>query len=114
MPHGSIFFEEFDISKRLNKFLEANKLPESYIDWAKDHFQPVLELIAENHKKKPYSTQLFGINGCQGSGKTTLASFFCEYISAELDIQTIALSMDDFYLTRSERQSLLREFIDHY
>ena len=104
----SSLFQEFPISKRLDKFLKANYLPESYIDWAKEHFQPVLDLIVENHKKKPKSPQIFGINGCQGSGKTTLASFICEYISAELDIQTIALSMDDFYLTRSERQSLAK------
>ena len=101
-----MLFQEFDISKRLEKFLEANSLPESYIDWAKDNFKPVLELIVESHKKKPKSTQIFGINGCQGSGKTTIASFICEFISAELDIQTIALSMDDFYLTKSQRQSL--------
>ena len=99
-------FSELDISKRLDKFLKANSLPESYIDWAKDNFQPVLELIVESHKKNPKSTQIFGINGCQGSGKTTIASFICEFISAELDIQTIALSMDDFYLTKSQRQSL--------
>ena len=104
----SSLFQEFPISKCLDKFLEANNLPESYIDWAKDHFQPVLELIVENHRKKPKSPQIFGINGCQGSGKTTLASFICEYISAELDIQTITLSMDDFYLTRSERRSLAK------
>ena len=101
-----MLFQEFDISKRLEKFLEANSLPESYIDWARNHFRPVLELIVENHKKNPNSTQIFGINGCQGSGKTTIASFICEFISAELDIQTIALSMDDFYLTKSQRQSL--------
>lgn len=102
----SSLFQEFPISKRLDKFLKANYLPESYIDWAKEHFQPVLDLIVENHKKKPKSPQIFGINGCQGSGKTTLASFICEYISSELDIQAIALSMDDFYLTRSQRQNL--------
>ena len=99
-------FSELDISQRLDKFLKANSLPESYIDWAKDNFQPVLELIVESHKRNPKSTQIFGINGCQGSGKTTIASFICEFISAELDIQTIALSMDDFYLTKSQRQSL--------
>ena len=103
--HSSLF-QEFPISMRLDKFLKANYLPESYIDWAKDHFQPVLDLIVENHKKKPKSPQIFGINGCQGSGKTTLASFICEYISSELDIQAIALSLDDFYLTRSQRQNL--------
>ena len=55
----SSLFQEFPISKRLDKFLKANYLPESYIDWAKEHFQPVLDLIVENHKKKTKSPQIF-------------------------------------------------------
>ena len=46
------------ISQRLDKFLKAGCLLRLH-RLGKGSFQPVLDLIAENHKKKPNSTQIF-------------------------------------------------------
>lgn len=53
----------------------------------------------------PHSTILIGINGPQGSGKTTLCEALVEACHNE-GIRSIALSIDDFYLTRREQIEL--------
>lgn len=62
-------------------------------------FQWVKNLIS------PHSTVLIGINGPQGSGKTTLCEALVEACKNE-GIQSAALSIDDFYLTRQEQVAL--------
>lgn len=46
-----------------------------------------------------------GINGSQGSGKTTLADYLVCRLQ-QLGLSACAISIDDFYLTKSERQHL--------
>lgn len=48
---------------------------------------------------------LLGLSGLQGSGKSTLAAGLVECGRA---FGTVALSLDDFYLTRTERNALAR------
>ncbi|WP_448547505.1 kinase [Thalassotalea fusca] len=45
-----------------------------------------------------------GINGCQGSGKSTLSQFLATYIQSNFMLNVVVLSLDDFYLSRAERQ----------
>jgi len=52
---------------------------------------------------------LLGINGAQGTGKSTLAAYLALALR-ESDGGTVALlSIDDFYLTKAERQRLSRQ-----
>lgn len=85
-------------------FLEQHKLPASYADNARKNFEPVAKRILELQKEisRPYFVAL---NGCQGSGKSTLADYLVQYFNAQ-GRSAIAISLDDFYLTKSERQSL--------
>ncbi|MEI9851569.1 MAG: kinase [Sphingomonas sp.] len=50
---------------------------------------------------------LVGINGAQGSGKTTLCRFLGALL-AEHGLRSAVLSLDDLYLPRMERQALAR------
>lgn len=50
---------------------------------------------------------LIGLNGAQGSGKSTMAAQ-AEEMLAEQGLRLAVLSLDDFYLTRTERQDLAR------
>ncbi len=97
-----------NISVKEQAFLERNQLPPAYLDAAKQWFSPIVDhIIAEyNHNRTP---KVIGINGCQGSGKSTLADYLCTAVSEQLDIQTVALSLDDFYLTKSERNKLAKQ-----
>lgn len=66
----------------------------------------LVDAIAER-RSRAGKTVLIGIAGAQGSGKTTLV----RRLSAELEqrgLPTAGLSLDDFYLTKAEREDLAR------
>ena len=52
--------------------------------------------------------RVYGICGLQGSGKSTLAVQLVEAAAAR-GLRAVALSLDDFYLDRPQRQQLARE-----
>ena len=89
------------------QFLDSNKLPQSYIEIAKRYFDPIASEIANNFLRTEI-TQVIGINGSQGSGKSTLADYLCMSIKQNFEIRTISLSLDDFYLTKEERNELAK------
>lgn len=89
----------------INRFLEQHQLPESYADTAQQWFVPVAEAIYSHHKRAGVPT-VVGINGCQGSGKSTLASFLGSWLLAHHACRVVILSLDDFYLSRHDRQAL--------
>ena len=51
---------------------------------------------------------VIGISGGQGSGKSTLCHILSEKLKIN-KISSVVLSLDDFYLTRSEREKLSKE-----
>lgn len=86
------------------EFITRNVLPEQYLHQASIWFDPVIETIIE-HRSSAEKTLVIGINGCQGAGKTTLADYLCTCLQ-ERGLRAIAISIDDFYLTRQQRQKL--------
>ena len=89
-------------------FLAQHQLPPAYLDSALKWFAPVGELLRE-HQSGASGPILVGVNGCQGSGKSTLCDYLCEWFAAEHGLRAIALSLDDFYLTQSERRQLAED-----
>ncbi len=92
----------------LNPFLSQHKLPEAYRHDAEKWFAPVAAELAEIQKKHG-KTLVVGINGSQGSGKSTLADLLALMLGDHYGLNVIALSIDDFYYTRKQRQALARE-----
>jgi D-glycerate 3-kinase len=84
------------------RFLARNKLPESYLLSAEKWFSPLLE----EYKTGGDKPLIIGINGSQGSGKSTLADYLCTMLSERFELRCVSLSLDDFYLTKLERQQL--------
>jgi pantothenate kinase-related protein Tda10 len=68
-----------------------------------DFWLPFALEIARKHR--PGQVFFQGVLGPQGSGKSTLAQGLVP-ILAQLGLQAVALSLDDFYLTWAERQSI--------
>jgi D-glycerate 3-kinase len=85
-------------------FITRNSLPEYYLQQASIWFDPIIETLIQHHYGAG-RTLVVGINGCQGSGKTTLADYLCTCLQAK-GLRSIAISIDDFYLTRQQRQQL--------
>lgn len=51
-------------------------------------------------------TQVIGINGAQGAGKTTFSQLLQVVLELHLDMKVVRFSIDDFYISRSEREKL--------
>ena len=86
-------------------FIAEHQLPESYIEQAQHWFSPLAQAIAEK-QKKANKTLIVGINGSQGSGKSTLADYLALLWHEAYQLNVVVLSIDDFYFTLQQRQSL--------
>ena len=91
-------------------FLQQHQLPEAYLVQAEQWFAPlisdVLTQITATAKTSSSKALVIGINGCQGSGKSTLADYLRTTLVLAHNIETVSVSLDDFYLTKAERQAL--------
>lgn len=92
----------------IESFIERHRLAPDFWRTARDIYIPLARWVDEALKKHSRGTFVLGINGAQGTGKSTLSEFLAEYLAAELGRSTAVLSLDDLYLTRAERQALAR------
>jgi len=92
------------MSTAINALIAAERLPDDYRTVVDRHWRPLADQIADLwvDDMRPL---LIGINGAQGSGKTTLCRFL-ETLLIEHNLRTVTLSLDDLYLTRAERLDL--------
>ncbi len=92
----------------LHDFMESHRLPEDFRASAKAHCLPLADYLAEQRRaaERPI---IVGINGAQGTGKTTLASFLALALPEVAALTAAVVSLDDFYLTRAEREALASE-----
>ena len=92
----------------LQHFLGRHQLPESYLSMAESAFSPLIDEFNTQYQVNQ-KTYIIGINGCQGSGKSTLADYLCTVVAEKYHLATVALSLDDFYLTKAKRIELSRK-----
>jgi D-glycerate 3-kinase len=88
----------------VEQLIAAEGLPAHYREVVERHWAPLADAIAEQRPR------VVGINGAQGSGKSTLCKFL-ERLLAERGLRAVTLALDDLYLTRTERQELAK--FDH-
>lgn len=89
----------------INDFIVKHQLNGSFCDIAPKWFIPIANqlLFKSTTKQAPY---FIGINGCQGSGKSTLTDFIAEYLSHKFGLNIAILSLDDFYHDQQHRLTL--------
>lgn len=100
---------------KIDEFLEDHlpdlmlrrQLPVEFRKTAENFYLPLLEKICRLQRSD--GPLLVGINGAQGTGKSTLAEFLQIAAGKILGWRAAAISIDDFYLTRAERQKLGRD-----
>jgi len=93
------------VSSAIERLIEAEGLPADYREIADRYWRPLSEDIAERYAGRPL---LVGINGAQGSGKSTLCKFL-EVLLVEHNQIGVTLSLDDLYLTHAERLELAED-----
>ncbi|MEM8768611.1 MAG: kinase [Pseudomonadota bacterium] len=76
-------------------------LPEGPSDW-----RALATALALRHREAAYPAGwVLGISGGQGAGKSTLTALIVEAFQGA-GLRAVCLGLDDFYLTRAERQAL--------
>ena len=88
----------------LKTVIQSLALPEAFIDTVNDHYLPLARhLTSTRHEQPPV---IIGINGLQGTGKTTLSYFLKLILEKDFQKKVVSFSIDDFYLTHLARQKL--------
>ena len=92
----------------IQQFCETHSLPQSFAITAENVYWPLADSLFKKicQQTSPF---LLGIHGCQGSGKSTLSDFLLFVFEAHYSLPCQGLSIDDFYLTRKERERLAVE-----
>ena len=92
-------------SNRIAALIAQHGLPPAYAAVVEGYWQPLATAIAR--KAASQSPLIVGINGAQGSGKSTLCAFL-EVLLAARQVRAVTLSIDDLYLSRAERHEVAR------
>ena len=96
------------MEKYIQDFLNAQRLPASFVQTIESWYQPLAGNIAR-HQESSHGPLMVGINGSQGSGKSTLAALLALMLHEKHGLDTVTLSLDDFYLTRDARARLAEQ-----
>ncbi len=89
----------------VKSLLESEALPASYSEDADNWFLPAIHELIEGLEQRKGASYLLGINGAQGTGKSTLAKLVQNIVQSRG--YTVAnLSIDDFYLSKQSRIEL--------
>ena len=91
-------------SRQIDEFIAQHRLPDKFRDLIKLHYLPLASWVKS--QGQPDKPLFVGINGAQGTGKSTLADFVRLALELGANWRVAVLSIDDFYLTRSERKKL--------
>ncbi|MBT8084070.1 MAG: kinase [Woeseia sp.] len=95
-------------SVNLTRFIQQHGLPEVFSESAERCYLPFAEWLEAQLAEKRGETYVLGINGAQGTGKSTLAQLISDYLASEHGRKVVILSIDDIYRTREERQAISR------
>jgi D-glycerate 3-kinase len=91
----------------IRQLIVDEHLPAEFASLAIDYFVPLADYIAQCHKRRQH-TLVVGINGAQGTGKSTLSELLRRLLQAQ-QLEYVVLSIDDLYLTRAQRGELARD-----
>lgn len=91
---------------RIDQFIGEHQLPALFNRVIDDYYLPLALWLAE--RRRAGETLVVGICGGQGSGKSTLTAFL-ELVWSQMDLNSAGFSLDDIYLTKSERRTLAQK-----
>ena len=89
----------------IQEFLRSEDLPATYGEDMLTWFLPAAQELLLRLTPNPNRPLFIGINGAQGTGKSTLAKLF-ELCCTKAGLQVAVLSIDDFYFSKAARAQL--------
>ena len=97
-------------NKVKNKYLQFIKSQEvlsepfrDKISQLNNFYLPISKMINNNYIKNK-KTQVIGLTGGQGSGKSTISNILKIILKESFNLETVIFSIDDFYKTIKERK----------
>ncbi len=96
------------LTQQLQQQIKLFDLPDSFMQGVQDYLLPLAEHISAQAKSLHRCT-LISINGSQGSGKSTMTVFLKLILQHHFNLSSAVVSIDDFYLTRAQRQQLAQQ-----
>lgn len=93
-----------ELRELVDRFQADHQLPDASTRSIREHFLPLAEWVRQ--QRATGATFTLGINGAQGTGKSTLADLIRRVLSEIHNWNVALLSLDDVYLTRAERRQL--------
>lgn len=93
------------LSKPEQALLEKLQLPADYAATIRSIVDPLCEQLAKRYASTEGSLMV-GINGPQGSGKSSLCAFIECRMAAQFGLSTAVISLDDLYHTQQTRCQL--------
>jgi D-glycerate 3-kinase len=87
--------------------LSRNQLPAAMSSELARLYLPLANWL--NRRRPAAGPLLIGINGSQGSGKSTLCNLLKAILESAFDCRTCVISIDDLYLPQSVRRQLAKE-----
>jgi len=94
------------MSDPLADLIAAEHLPETYREVVSNYWEPLAGEIAS--RAAGAAPLIVGINGAQGSGKSTVCRFL-EVLLRARGLRAVTLALDDLYLSQPERKVLARQ-----
>ncbi|MDX2369792.1 MAG: kinase [Colwellia sp.] len=92
----------------LSAFIKQHNLPEEFKLTVKEYYKPLADQIF-NRFAQNKEAYFVGINGCQGSGKSTLTDFIATYLTTQYQLNVVVMSLDDFYFSSEKRKTLAQD-----
>lgn len=92
----------------IEDFIQRERLPSTYSLDARQCFLPLVREIETEIQSSRQGPLLIGINGAQGTGKSTLAKLLSSLLASN-GHRVANLSIDDFYYSKAKRQDLAKE-----
>ncbi len=89
----------------LETFIQQEGLNDIFRRNATDYFNAYAHRLAQiaEASSRPI---IVGLNGAQGSGKSTLSQYLSQMMPMQLGVDCHVLSVDDFYLSKAKRKRL--------
>ncbi|MDI9245078.1 hypothetical protein [Marinobacter sp. CHS3-4] len=97
-----------DLTSITDTLIRQESLPSGYADTVRDVILPLAQHIQALRQERQRPV-IVGIHGAQGTGKSTLTLFLRRLLTDLYHVPTASFSIDDLYLTRSERVQLAQD-----